>query len=214
MNKLGYKLTSLGWIPEDWEIKKIKDIGKISSGTTPSRNIPEYHRDGEIYWVKTTDLNNSIIFNTEEKITHKALLETSLRIYPKGTVLVAMYGGFNQIGRTGCLSAPAATNQAISVLVVDNKFALPVYVLAWLNAKVEDWKRIASSSRKDPNITGSDVASFPISLPEIREQRKIADNLTSLDELITAQTQKLDALNTHKKGMMQQLFPSPQEVDA
>jgi hypothetical protein len=53
-----------------------------------------------------------------------------------------------------------------------------------------------------------------ICLPEIQEQQKIADNLSSLDDLITAQTQKLDALKTHKKGMMQQLFPSPEEVEA
>jgi type I restriction enzyme S subunit len=83
-----------------------------------------------------------------------------------------------------------------------------------MNAKVDDWKRIASSSRKDPNITGSDVANFSIGLPEIEEQQKIADNLFSLDELITAQTRKLEILKTHKKGMMQQLFPSPEKVEA
>jgi type I restriction enzyme S subunit len=87
-------------------------------------------------------------------------------------------------------------------------------VLAWLNAKVEDWKRIASSSRKDPNITGSDVAKFPIILPDPDEQQRIADCLSSLDALITAETQKLEALKTHKKALMQQLFPSPEEVEA
>ena len=125
-----------------------------------------------------------------------------------------MYGGFNQIGRTGCLSVPAATNQAISVLVLDRKVALPVYVLAWMNAKVQNWKRIASSSRKDPNITGSDVAKFPITLPSIEEQHRIADCLTTLDELIAAQTQRLVALKTRKKGLMQQLFPAAAVVEA
>jgi type I restriction enzyme, S subunit len=193
----------------EWRYKTLNDIAEISSGTTPSRSNPEFFNGGTIPWVKTMDLNNSFIMETEEKITPKA----RARVNPAGSVLVAMYGGFNQIGRTGCLSVPAATNQAISVLVVDNKVALPVYVLAWLNAKVEDWKRIASSSRKDPNITGSDVANFPISYPKIQEQQKIADTLSSLDDLISAQTQKLEALKGHKKGMMQQLFPSPQEVE-
>lgn len=194
----------------EWERKTLNEIAEISSGTTPPRSNPEFFDGGSIPWVKTMDLNNSFIIETEEQITPKA----KARVNPTGSVLVAMYGGFNQIGRTGCLSVPAATNQAISVLVVDNKVALPVYVLAWLNAKVEDWKRIASSSRKDPNITGSDVANFPISLPEIQEQQKIADALSSLDDLIAAQTQKLDAVKTHKKGMMQQLFPSPEEAEA
>ncbi|MDE2457592.1 MAG: restriction endonuclease subunit S, partial [Burkholderiales bacterium] len=113
-----------------------------------------------------------------------------------------------------CLSIPAATNQAISVLALDRKVAMPAYVLAWLNAKIEDWKRIASSSRKDPNITGSDVAKFIIVLPELDEQQRIASCLSSLDALITAEGQKLEALETHKKGLMQQLFPSPEEVEA
>ena len=194
----------------EWERKTLKDIAEVSSGSTPLRSNPEFFTEGSIPWVKTTDLNNSFIIETEEKITPKA----RARINPAGSVLVAMYGGFNQIGRTGCLSVSAATNQAISVLVVDRKVALFVYVLAWMNAKVEDWKRIASSSRKDPNITGSDVAKFPITFPETQEQKRIADCLTSLDDLIAAQTQKLQILKTHKKGLMQQLFPSPEEVSA
>ncbi|MDA1055002.1 MAG: restriction endonuclease subunit S [Planctomycetota bacterium] len=61
---------------------------------------------------------------------------------------------------------------------------------------------------------GSDVANFPIVLPEVPEQQRIATSLSSLDALITAETQKLEALKTHKKGLMQQLFPSPEEIEA
>jgi len=193
----------------EWETMTLKDIAEIRSGSTPLRSNQQFFSEGSIPWVKTTDLNNSMIFETEEKVTPKA----RARVNPEGSVLVAMYGGFNQIGRTGCLSVPAATNQAISVLVLDRAIALPIYVLAWLNAKVENWKRIASSSRKDPNITGSDVAKFPITLPKTQEQQRIADCLTTLEDLITAQAQKLTALKTHKKWLMQQLFPAPEEVE-
>lgn len=193
-----------------WKSKSLKDIAKITSGSTPLRSNLEFFAEGTIPWVKTTDLNNSFIVDTEEKITPKA----KARVNPAGSVLIAMYGGFNQIGRTGCLSFPAATNQAISVLALDRKAAIPAYVLAWLNAKVEDWKRIASSSRKDPNITSTDVAKFTIVLPEIDEQQRIASCLSSLDALITVETQKLEALKTHKKGLMQQVFPSPVEIEA
>ena len=194
----------------EWEEKSLVDIAEIRSGTTPARANPEYYIGGRIPWVKTTDLNNSLITHTEECITPLA----KARINPAGSVLVAMYGGFNQIGRTGCLSVPAATNQAISVLVLNHSIASPPYVLAWLNAKVEVWKRIASSSRKDPNITGSDVAKFSINIPSVPEQQRIAACLTSLDDLITAQSAKLSALKTYKKGLMQQLFPSAEEVEA
>ena len=88
-----------------------------------------------------------------------------------------------------------------------------VKTTAWLNAKVYDWKRIANSSRKDPNITGSNLARFPIQIPSIDEQQRITDCLTSLDTQITAETEKLAALKTHKKGLVRQLFPIPLETE-
>lgn len=188
----------------EWVRKTLRNIAEIRSGSTPLRANADFYNGGHIPWVKTADLNNSYIVSTEEFITSKA----KAKINPEGAVLVAMYGGFNQIGRTGYLKIPAATNQAISVLEADREIILPIYLLMWLNAKVELWKRIASSSRKDPNVTGADVTNFPVAYPCIGEQQKIADCLSSIDDLIALQTQKLDALKVHKKGLMQQLFPS------
>jgi type I restriction enzyme S subunit len=194
----------------EWSRTMLGDLAAISSGTTPARANLEFFRGGSIHWVKTTDLNNSVITHTEECITQKA----GARINPIGSVLVAMYGGFKQIGRTGLLGIPAATNQAMSVLVVDVAKALPEYVLTWLNAKVDDWKRIASSSRKDPNVTGAEVARFPIQLPSKAEQQRIADCLCSVDARVAAEADTLAILKTHKNGLMQQLFPSPAEAEA
>lgn len=186
-----------------WQAKTLGGIAEIASGSTPSRSNSEFFDGGTIPWVKTTDLNNSVVTKTEESITPVA----KARINPPGSVLVAMYGGLKQIGRTGCLGMPAATNQAISVLQLDPALAAPSYVLAWLNAKVHVWHRVASSSRKDPNITGDDVARFPIMLPGVQEQDRIASCLTSLNDLIEAGDRELKVLKTHKKAMMQQLFP-------
>lgn len=194
----------------DWQNKYLQDISEISSGTTPPRKNPEYYIEGTVPWVKTTDLNNSFIEVTEEKVSEIA----RVRINPKGAVLVAMYGGFKQIGRTGLLQMPAATNQAISVLKTDDRKVLPHYVLYWLNAKVDVWKCVASSSRKDPNITGSDVAKFPIGYPEISEQSRIVECFSVLDKLISNQSQKVEALCGHKKGLLQQLFPSIEEAES
>ncbi|MHB8897498.1 MAG: restriction endonuclease subunit S [Thermoguttaceae bacterium] len=83
-------------------------------------------------------------------------------------------------------------------------------IIAHHNAKVDDWKRIASSSRKDPNVTGSDVAGFPIHLPAKREQQRIAAFFSTLDAGIAAEADRLASLEAYKKGLMQQLFPSPE----
>ncbi len=190
----------------EWEVKKIKDVSTIKSGSTPLRSNKAFFKNGHIWWVKTTDLNNSNITKTEECITELALKETSIKIYPKNSVLVAMYGGFNQIGRTGILKIDATTNQALSILNTNEKLVLPQYLLTWLNAKVNLWRKFAGSSRKDPNITGSDVASFPIIYPHISEQKKIADFLSQIDDRIEKLTNKKQLLESYKKGIMQKIF--------
>ncbi|HEY2390222.1 MAG TPA: restriction endonuclease subunit S [Candidatus Angelobacter sp.] len=192
----------------EWQKKTLADVATIRAGTTPLRSESKFYKGGTIPWVKTTDLTNSFISNTEECITPEA----NSRINPRDSVLVAMYGGFNQIGRTGYLKMPAATNQAISVLNPNQDELTPIYLLMWLNAKIQYWKRVASSSRKDPNITSADVERFPIVFPRADEQRKIADCLSSIEELISAQNKWIDMLKTHKAGLMQQLFPPPQEA--
>lgn len=192
----------------EWEEKKLEDIATIKAGTTPSRANSEFYANGSIPWVKTTDLNNSYIYTTQEKVTPLA----KVKLNPIGSVLVAMYGGFNQIGRTGYLKIPAATNQAISVLNVKKDILTSAYLLIWLNAKIDYWKKLAISSRKDANITGSDVADFPIAFPSLIEQQKIADCLSFLSDRITAETQKLNTLKAHKKGLMQQLLPAEGET--
>jgi type I restriction enzyme S subunit len=185
---------------------KIRDVAKLASGTTPLRSNPAYFIGGHIPWVKTTDLNNSIILQTEEKITDLALKETSLKIFPSGSVLVAMYGGFNQIGRTGMLINGAATNQALSVIQPQKKLLNSFYLLMWMNRSINLWRRFAASSRKDPNITSSDVAVFPMVFPSLEEQQKVADFLTAVDAKIQQLKRERELMQQYKKGVMQQLF--------
>jgi type I restriction enzyme S subunit len=205
-HKPGYKHTPLGWIPEEWEVKEVSDIGILSSGTTPPRqNHSRFFHNGTIHWVKTTDLNNSDIIRTEEMVTEMALKETSLKLFSAGTVLVAMYGGFNQIGRTGLLRIPATVNQALTAIQLNNGDD-PKFILEWFNYRVGYWKNFAGSSRKDPNITGKDVGDFPVLIPTEPEQRKIVGILSTWDEAIIKTQQLIAQLQRRNKGLMQQLL--------
>ena len=201
----GYKSSPLGIIPEDWEVKRLGEIAEITSGTTPLRANRSYYDGGTIPWVKTTDLNNKELFDTEEYVSEIAVSKTSLKLLPKGTVLVAMYGGFNQIGRTSILGIEATINQALSALICNDK-VLNFYVLAWLNGRVDDWKNLAASSRKDPNITGKDVEHFHILVPKKEEQQRIVSVLQLWDTAIEKQTQLVEKLTLRKRGLMQQLL--------
>jgi type I restriction enzyme S subunit len=202
-----FKKTEIGEIPAVWELVQIQDIGRLKSGTTPSRSEQErYFENGTIPWVKTMDLNNGEVISTNERITDVALEETSLTLLPVNTVLVAMYGGFKQIGRTGILREKATINQALTGIVVNETIVIPYYLQWWLNAKVDYWKNFAASSRKDPNITKSDVLKFPVTLPALSEQQKIVDILSSVNCKIEKEMQKLFHLRELKKGLMQSLL--------
>ena len=189
----------------DWLFSKIGETFKVTSGSTPLRSDNRFFENADIAWVKTTDLNNGLIEKTEEKISQIALKETSIKILPKGTVFVAMYGGFNQIGRTGLLVDEAACNQALSAIYPNEKIE-SYFLLTFLNHKVDEWKNFAASSRKDPNITKSDVLAFPLTYPSKEEQTKIATFLSAVDEKISQLTQKHQLLSQYKQGMMQKLF--------
>lgn len=203
----GYKLTDIGVMPEDWELFVLGDIAITSSGTTPARDLADrYYRNGTIHWAKTLDLNNSEVKFTDELVTLAAVQETSLRTYPPGTVLVAMYGGFNQIGRTGLLRIPAAVNQAITAIQPGATKLDSEYLLATLNFRVGYWKEVASSSRKDPNITSQDVRAFPISIPSLPEQRAIAGALSDVDALLANLDSLVAKKRDLKQAVMQQLL--------
>lgn len=201
----GYKDSPLGIIPKEWEVKRLGDIADITSGTTPLRSNSKYYNNGVIPWVKTTDLNNGTLYETEEKVSIEAVEKTSLKMLPKGTVLVAMYGGFRQIGRTALLGIDATINQALSALMCKSSVTSP-FVLAWLNCRVNYWKRLAASSRKDPNITGNEVAKFPILIPSKEEQNSIVEVLGLWDTAIEKQSELIEKLKLRKRALMQQLL--------
>jgi type I restriction enzyme S subunit len=209
-----FKQTEIGEIPVDWTLMTLGDIGELRSGSTPSRAKQDvYFSNGSIPWVKTLDLNNSVIYSTQENITKVALKETSCKIIPKGSVLVAMYGGFNQIGRTGLLGIDATINQALTAIEIDTNKVLADYVLHWLNFMVKYWENFAASSRKDPNITKSDVRRFPIAIPSLAEQVKVSSIISSVENNITIESTKLNRLKAVKQGLMTVLLSGKVRVN-
>ncbi|HEB2222304.1 TPA: restriction endonuclease subunit S, partial [Staphylococcus aureus] len=181
------------------------EIFQIISGSTPLKSNKKFYENGNINWVKTTDLNNSKVTHSKEKITEYAMNSLKLKLVPKNSVLIAMYGGFNQIGRTGLLKIDATINQAISALLMNHE-TNPEFIQAYLNYQVKGWKRYAASSRKDPNITKKDIEQFKVPYVSINEQQKIGEFFSKLDRQIELEEQKLELLQQQKKGYMQKIF--------
>ena len=170
-------------LPEGWCLTTLGSIGNWQSGATPSRLQKEYY-GGIIPWLKTGDLNDGIITNIPEFITEKALAETSVKLNPSGSVLIAMYGA--TIGKVGILSFPATTNQACCACV-DYKLE-QMYLFYFLLANRENFIRMGGGGAQ-PNISKEKIINTVISLPPLKEQHRIVAKI----EEIFAQLDAIEA---------------------
>ncbi|MFD3803337.1 restriction endonuclease subunit S [Streptomyces sp. NPDC058619] len=187
---------------EPWPLRSIGDLCHVSSGSTPSRAAgSRYFAKAGTPWVKTLDLNEGSILVTDESLTDVAMSELRLRRFPVQSVLVAMYGGWEQIGRTAILGVPAAVNQAVSVLEARRDLN-PEYLLLALQHGRHGWRRFAASTRKDPNITKSDVLGFKIPVPPCEEQERLVRLAAAPLREIAVDEEQLGKLWKLKQGLV------------
>ena len=152
--------------------KNIQSIATVSSGGTPSRSNKEYYT-GKIPWIKTGEVINDIILDTEEKITEEAIKNSSAKIYPKDSLIVAMYGQGLTRGRTAKLGLEASTNQACAVLSsIDNEVINTDYLWFYLMNEYHRLRELASGNNQ-PNLNAEMVKNYKVIIPPFRIQDKI-----------------------------------------
>ncbi|MCF6183179.1 MAG: restriction endonuclease subunit S [Bacteroidales bacterium] len=208
-----FKDSPLGRIPVEWECLSLSEIYDLKSGITPLRRITKYFAHEGFNWVKTLDLNENHLYNTEEKVTKFALENTSIKLMPINSILIAMYGGWEQIGRTAILKKEAGTNQAVTCLYNSKRKMNSDFVQLILQQYRYKWKQFAVSTRKDPNITKSDISNFKIVFPKnVSEQNMIAEKILKNKKyfhLLDIELQKLQRLKT---ALMQDLLSGKKRV--
>lgn len=156
---------------------------KISSGLTPLRSNINFWNSPDIPWVKTEQLGTKNIFDSNEKVSQQALDDTGLRLYPKNTISVAMYGEGKTRGSVSILKNEMTTNQACCNIELDKKKADYEYVYYYLTTQYNQLRNLSSGVRK--NLNSNDIKNFEIRIPEkLDDQRKIASVLSSLDTKI------------------------------
>ena len=166
-------------LPEGWEWQKLGDIGVWQSGATPSRLNKEYY-GGNIPWLKTGDLNDGYIQEIPETITQKALEETSVKLNPAGSVLIAMYGA--TIGKVGILTFPATTNQACCACVEYNGIE-QMYLFYFLLSHKEEFIMLGGGGAQ-PNISKEKIVDTYIPIPPQFEQKRIINAIEQWFALI------------------------------
>jgi len=188
-----------------WPMVKLGDLFKITSGGTPSRRNPEYYENGHIPWIKTGDLHNKFINEASEFITEEGLAGSSTRLYPQGTVLLAMYGA--TIGACSILNIEACTNQACAAFTpVEDVDSIFLYYL--LKSQKDAFVK-AGSGGAQPNISGTFLKNYEIPLPPLAEQQRIAAILDKADAIRQKRQQAIKLADDFLRSVFLEMFGDP-----
>lgn len=154
-----------------YPVKPLKKVCKTGSGGTPSRKHKEYY-GGEIPWVKTTEVRNTVITDTDETITSKGLASSSAKLYPAGSLVIAMYGQGATRGRTAKLGVDAATNQACLVLTEIDSALDTDFLWYYLMVSYEEMRGLASGNNQ-PNLSANLLSEFLVPIPPLKKQAEL-----------------------------------------
>ena len=187
-------------IPQSWEWCRMGTIGEWGAGATPAKGNPEYYNNGNVLWLRTGELNNDVVYDTEIKITNIALKECSLRLNKVGDVMIAMYGA--TIGKVAIVGTEMTTNQACCACT-------PIGIFNWflfyfLMGSQLDFIRKGEGGAQ-PNISREKLISHLMPIPPLTEQhrivRRVKEVLPYIDKYSFEQT-LLNTLNNNIKPLL------------
>lgn len=184
-----------------WQRSTLGDLSKTTSGGTPSRKRKDYY-NGTIPWVKSGELNDNYIEGTEEHITTEGLNNSSAKLFPAGTLLIALYGA--TVGKTSILRIKASTNQAVCGITPGAELVTEYlrYHLVFQRPELLSHRHGGAQ----PNISQQILRNFEVDYPSLSEQKKIAHILSMVQRAIEAQERIIQTTTELKKALMQKLF--------
>ena len=189
-------------IPEGWKETKIGRIARVVTGGTPSRKKPAYW-GGDIPWVSTSLIKFNVISKTDEYITLEGVKNSSAKIYPAGTVLMAMFGQGVTRGKVAILGIDATFNQACVAIIPNEGNSTFLYYL--LESSYEKLRYLSNSGSQD-NLNATLIKGFDILLPPLAEQMEIARILGAWDDALSQLSALIAAKTQRKRALMQQLL--------
>lgn len=198
-----FKDSPVGRIPKAWTFKAVGDICKVTSGGTPDRTNLEFW-NGNIPWIKTGEINYTTIYSAEEYITELGLKNSSTKLIPAGSVLMAMYGQGITRGKVALLGIDACLNQACLAMLPNNE--LDKYFLFYFFSKEYENLRLLVQEGTQKNLNAGIVKEILLPLPPMDEQVEIRKRLQAVDINIESKQRKLEIVVDLKKALMQDLL--------
>lgn len=207
-----FKETEVGRVPEEWEVVSIGDICKVVTGGTPSTMHPEYF-GGTIKWLKSGDIKELYIYDTEEKITQLGIENSNAKIHPPGTVAIALSGRGQTRGKTAIIKRPMACSQSVAIMIPNSELVAEYLHYNLSNRYLEIRNLTGHYDRSGLNL--AIVSNVNIPLPPLPEQRRIAEILSAVDrklELERRRKEKLERVERVKKGLMNELLTGRKRI--
>lgn len=190
-------------VSDEWRYSEIGKIANVSSGGTPNRKVAEYW-NGDIPWVTTAEVQFKTIYESSEKITESGLKNSSAKLFPKNTILMAMYGQGKTRGQVAILGVEATTNQACAAILLKDDYDVNFYY-QYLMAKYKAIRDLSNSGGQE-NLSSGIVKSIKVPVPPLAEQKKIALILSTWDKAIETVEKLVANSQQQKKALMQQLL--------
>lgn len=189
-----------------WNTVRLGDLcANITSGGTPLRSIREYYEGGTIPWLKTGEVKKSYVWEVEEFITERGLKESSAKLIPSNSLIVAMYGDGNTAGNVAINKIPLATNQACCNFTLNPKLADYRYVYHYLKASYNNLVGLKLGGSQQ-NLNAATLKAFPINVPPLETQQKIAAILSAYDDLIANNRRRITLLERMAEDIYREWF--------
>lgn len=196
-------------VPEGWQYEKLGDLVKTTSGGTPSRRKSEYYVNGNIRWIKTKELNDRFIFETEEHITEDAVKNSSAKVLPEGALIVAMYGA--TIGKIGITAAEMACNQACCAFISFDDMISKEYLYCWL---MDNREYLVSQGKgaAQSNLSQEMIRNFSLLCPDKKVIKNFTEIVTTMLENKRALENKILMLSKARDDLLPKLMSGEVEV--
>lgn len=191
----------------NWEYKKLGEVCETTSGGTPSKIKLEYYTNGNIPWLRSGEIRQGLIFDTDIYITEEGLKHSSAKIIPINSVVIAMYGA--TVGQCGIIKSKMCTNQAVCS-IFPNSNIIPEFLCLFLTSKKNTFIKSAVGGAQ-PNISQNIVRNTLIPLPPLPVQERIVEELDRLSLILEKKKQQIKELDSLAQSIFYDMFGDPIE---
>ena len=194
----------IGKIPSGWLIGKLYQYSQMNSGSTPSREKPEYWENGTIPWMSSGEINKKKIKKIDGRITQLGFSNSSTKLLPAGTVMIGLNGQGKTKGTVGILEIETTCNQSLCGMIFNHSFA-PMYAYYFLDSQYKIIRGLVGEGQRE-GISVSFLGRFPICVPPISEQNKIVSYLNKqtqfIDKMISIEEKRIKLLKEYGQSLI------------